>query len=380
MRWDKFLKPKVVGGVGLGSISSFNLEMLSKWWWRFRDNPSQLWASEVSAIHKNKGDKSLILNKKTLPGVWKDIGSLDKVLLGFGISITGKLRVTVGDGALTRFWKDAWLKSEPLAVVYPDLYRLVAEKDASVKDNAIRDGGGCRWGWRWLRNSSTSAAWNQVTSLMGLLNGVQLNSARDTWVWENERGDGFSVKCIRREIDAASGQNSDEMEFKWNSWATAKSNFLLRRALFGKVASKVELGRRGVPLHDVTCDRCGLKAETSDHVFAECLFAKSIWWNVCAWLKVSFPHDCSMFRDLIKHLLDCPGDAKWRRLVLTVVMATVWRLWHARNTKTFEGTFIPVVKTVDLIKEDAFIWLKQRSNLLPLPWEKWLLFDVANIL
>ncbi|MFS7984707.1 hypothetical protein Hanom_Chr11g00989721 [Helianthus anomalus] len=66
-------------------------------------------------------------------------------------------------------------------------------------------------------------------------------------------------------------------------------------------------------------------------------------------------------------------------MVLTVVMARVWRIWHARNSNTFEGTFIPVMKTIDFIKEDMFIWLKNRSKLSPLIWEKWLLFDVANL-
>ncbi|KAJ0941304.1 hypothetical protein HanRHA438_Chr02g0093031 [Helianthus annuus] len=32
-------------------------------------------------------------------------------------------------------------------------------------------------------------------------------------------------------------------------------------------------------------------------------------------------------------------------------------IWHTRNTKTFEGKFIPVRKSVDWIKEDAFIWV-----------------------
>ncbi|KAJ0466885.1 putative reverse transcriptase zinc-binding domain-containing protein [Helianthus annuus] len=215
---------------------------------------------------------------------------------------------------------------------------------------------------------------------MGLLNGFRVKDTRDQWIWENDMGENFSVKSIRKEIDLVSGPDDFLADFKWNSWATPKCNLLLWRALAGRVASKTELCRRGLPMHDIICDRCGMKAETTDHVFVDCLFAKSIWWNVFVWLKIPFPSDCSSIRGIMKSLSDCPGDKTWKRLVLTVAMATTWRIWEARNMKVFDGTFMPIAKSVDLVKEDAFIWLKQRSKLSSLNWDKWLMFDVVDLL
>lgn len=37
----------------------------------------------------------------------------------------------VGDGLTTRFWKDTWLREEPLAREYSRLYNIIQQKDAS---------------------------------------------------------------------------------------------------------------------------------------------------------------------------------------------------------------------------------------------------------
>ncbi|MFS7973280.1 putative RNA-directed DNA polymerase [Helianthus anomalus] len=380
VRWDNMVKPKELGGIGIGSISSFNSAMLSKWWWRFRDNPNQLWALVVNSIHMSKGNKRLIPVRQSVTGVWKDIGSLDKHMLKFGISIAGRLKVVVGNGASTRFWKDVWISPVPLMDLFPDLFRLAANKDGSVQSYSFSSNGSGRWGWQWIKNPSSQAEWDQVGAMMGLLNGVSLKSSVDQWVWENDTGENFSVKSIRKEIDSVSFQNTSELGFNWNSWATPKCNLLFWRALSGRVASKIELSKRGLPVHDVLCSRCGLKPETTDHVFADCMFAKSIWWNIFVWLKVPFPQDGSSFRAFVNALQESPGDKTWKKLVMMVAMATTWRVWQARNSKTFEGSFLPIAKSVDMVKEDTFIWLKQRSKLTSLNWDNWLLFDVVNLL
>ncbi|XP_021991171.1 uncharacterized protein LOC110887921 [Helianthus annuus] len=50
-RWEKMSKPKKLGGIGIGGIRDFNLAMLAKWWWRHKEEPNQLWASVISALH-----------------------------------------------------------------------------------------------------------------------------------------------------------------------------------------------------------------------------------------------------------------------------------------------------------------------------------------
>ena len=43
MKSDKVIKPKVAGGLGLGSLGFKNWSMFAKWWWRFGEERDALW-------------------------------------------------------------------------------------------------------------------------------------------------------------------------------------------------------------------------------------------------------------------------------------------------------------------------------------------------
>ncbi|XP_022014398.1 uncharacterized protein LOC110913887 [Helianthus annuus] len=240
VRWEGIVNSKRKGGLGVGSIRDFNIAMLTKWWWRYNSNPNQLWTKVFCSIHKNNSNL-LIPLKKTILGVWNDIGKMDKVLDKAGLSL---------------------------------IQNLVVE------------------------------------------NGV--------WKWRSSAEVGFSVKQVRLDLESCRVANpAVDPALVWNSWAPAKGNILLWRALLGRIASKEEL---------------------------------------------------------VKYVKDCPGSATWKRLVSTVVIATVWRIWSARNSKVFEDIFIPIMKTVEFIKEDAFLWVSNRAKNMKPTWEKWVLFDVVDLM
>ncbi|XP_022014337.1 uncharacterized protein LOC110913826 [Helianthus annuus] len=172
----------------------------------------------------------------------------------------------------------------------------------------------------------------------------------------------------------------EPVDFRWNAWVPPKVNVLAWRALLDKIASKLGLLLWGVPLSDTLCPRCGIHDEDPAHIFVKCLWAKSIWWSICTWLRVSFPTNVHCLSDLAGFFSSQPGDAKWKKMVYSIFLATVWRIWIARNMKAFEDIFVPVSKSVDLIKEDAFIWIFNRSKLKTPSWGKWLDFDIADML
>ncbi|XP_021991090.1 uncharacterized protein LOC110887832 [Helianthus annuus] len=299
VKWDLVSKSKKFGGLAVRRIRDFNLAMLTKWWWRFKSNPNQLWAKVVALIHNNNSTDQLIPLKNSVAGVWKVIGSMSKELSKIGINIS---------------------------------------------DNLISENG--------------------------------------SWKWRNNSEELFSVKQVRQDIEGSMEVSSNSVSgFDWLSCPPPpKTNFLLWRALLGKIASREGLARRGAPMSDVSCPRCGMEAETSDHIFFNCLWARCIWWNVLAWVRIKFPLQCSSLPELISVLKDSPGGRIWKRIVRTIVCATVWRIWSARNAKVFEDCFIPINKTFDLIKEDAFLWICNRANLRKPSWESWELFDVVGIM
>ncbi|XP_071708271.1 uncharacterized protein [Rutidosis leptorrhynchoides] len=55
VKWDLILASREKGGLGIGSLNSFNLALLLKWWWRLVNNPNALWVQMIKSIH---GDSS----------------------------------------------------------------------------------------------------------------------------------------------------------------------------------------------------------------------------------------------------------------------------------------------------------------------------------
>uniref|UniRef100_A0A251UE24 Putative RNA-directed DNA polymerase, eukaryota, Reverse transcriptase zinc-binding domain protein n=1 Tax=Helianthus annuus TaxID=4232 RepID=A0A251UE24_HELAN len=301
LRWKFLLKAKKKGGMGLGGISGFNLAMLSKWWWRFKENPHQLWAEVVRAIHSGRSagfDPPFIPLKKSVPGIWKDISSVEATLAKAGIPL---------------------------------------------KENLIKVG--------------------------------------QRWTWHNDPLGSFSVKAVRQEIEDGllADEPIDEV-FSWNSWAPPKANHLLWRALIDKIAAKKALVHRGINLFDTLCPRCGISEEDTDHIFVGCLWSQCVWWNILTWVRISFPMNITSLKDFVEFVKQCPGSARWKKIVYMIVIGTVWRLWIARNNMAFEGKFTPVSVVMDLIKEDTFLWLKNRSKLRPSNWERWRSFDTVDLM
>ncbi|MFS7977409.1 hypothetical protein Hanom_Chr10g00903631 [Helianthus anomalus] len=97
-------------------------------------------------------------------------------------------------------------------------------------------------------------------------------------------------------------------------------------------------------------------------------------------MRIRFPVDCGLLADFLDYVNQSPGSRVWKRIVNLVCIATVWRIWNARNVKVFEDVFIPIMRTVDLIKEDSYLWICNRSKMKKPKWENWVKFDVVEMM
>ncbi|KAJ0445514.1 hypothetical protein HanIR_Chr16g0843791 [Helianthus annuus] len=272
------------------------------------------------------------------------------MLLKFNIDMEDYFRVIIGDGRNTHFWSDRWHENGKLKDLFPELYRNSASKTGSVAEFCGNRDGFLQWGWDWLREPQSNREWEQISSLKNLLQQVRLTQGKDKWFWVNDLGVDFSIKNIRNLIMSHGASASFSSQFVWNGWATSKSNFITWRARMGKVPTKLELSLRG------------------------------IWWNIFVWVRIPLPDNINSVASLLDVINKAPGSKKWKKLVNTVMKATFWRIWYARNQKVFEGKVIRVIDSVEQIKEDSFLWIKHRSNLPAVSWEDWLDFNVSSLL
>lgn len=63
-----------------------------------------------------------------------------------------EINFKIGDGGKIRFWKDSWCKDSLLMTNFPNLYNIVTNKDALVKDYIVGVNGLVTWNITFIRH------------------------------------------------------------------------------------------------------------------------------------------------------------------------------------------------------------------------------------
>ena len=117
------------GGLGIRNLRTFNVALLGKWLWRFGQERGALWRQVIEVKYGCDwgGWCSSSFFGPYGVGLWKNIRrgwhSLSRFIL-----------YEIGDGSKVQFWLDRWCGSSPLPDLYPDLFRICCNKEASVAD------------------------------------------------------------------------------------------------------------------------------------------------------------------------------------------------------------------------------------------------------
>ncbi|KAJ0845937.1 putative RNA-directed DNA polymerase [Helianthus annuus] len=374
--WDKTIAPVEYGGLGFGSIRDANLAMLAKWWWRFKTEKDSLWRRVIWAIHHNSRAWNAIPAKVTISGPWKSIISIRQSLLPAGIDLKEAVYAEVKNGGNVHFWLDSWIDPQPLCAKFPDLFKMECTKDCRVADRLVVNESGPALSWAWASPVLGDSEQVQLQQLISMVRDVSLGPGKDRWSWKYEHNGSFNVASIKK-ILATFNREVPASPFKWNNWVPKKVAIVAWRAEMDRLPSKCALIRRNIPVQNDQCVFCGECSETNEHIFLTCQFSQIVWQIIADWCRIP-----PIFAFGISDLLSPTGvpassRKKWKA-VHAIVLVTFWSLWKMRNESVY-GQGVPnVTRIVDEIKAMAFLWVKNRSKLAALTWEKWRRFDVGD--
>lgn len=128
------------GGLGIGSLQSANMALLAKWVWRFRAENNSLWKKLILAIHQKKNSPWIqIPPKKDITGAWKNICKVSGDLTSLNLNPSVFMQVHIGIGDSTSFWHDPWIHDSPLRLVFPALYNMEEEKEATMAERVFQN-------------------------------------------------------------------------------------------------------------------------------------------------------------------------------------------------------------------------------------------------
>nr|GEV91024.1 RNA-directed DNA polymerase, eukaryota, reverse transcriptase zinc-binding domain protein [Tanacetum cinerariifolium] len=237
VKWNDVLKDKARGGLGVASLYALNRGLLVKWYWKFFNQNSSLWAKVIKAIYGEDG---------------------------------GVDSMKIGNGDTVSFWKDDWQGEGALKILFPRLFALENSKDVTVNEK-LRDSS-LLFSFRRNTRGTESAQYNGLVDLVSTIN---INPSEDRWNWSLESSREFTVAYIRRVIDEK-GILSVHSQTRWVKFVPIKLNVLAWKIKLDAIPTRLNISRRGIDIPCLECPCCGRGVESSAHIFFQCNLVRQI--------------------------------------------------------------------------------------------------------
>ncbi|GKB66163.1 integrase, catalytic region, zinc finger, CCHC-type containing protein, partial [Tanacetum coccineum] len=212
---------------------------------------------------------------------WTSIVHEVKKLQNQCVNIFDYIRIKIGNGDNTSFWKDKWHNKGVLKDVFPRLYALERHQNITIHTKLID----YSLVNSFLRNPRSGVEEFQLDNLSRLVSTITLSSAVDRYVWSLENSGEFSVKSIRQVIDANCFPVIHSAT-RWVKSVPLKVNIMAWKIKMDGLPTRMNISRRGIEIDSIVCPICNSGAESSCHIFFQCNLVRQLarkissWWNV----------------------------------------------------------------------------------------------------
>jgi len=179
VKWNIIKNPLPDGGLGVRDLILFNVALLGKWLLRFFNEKDSLWRRVVRSKYADNGFGWYPSRPKGAygQGLWRFI-QLFSFRVGVGSSIS--------------FWHDRWCEEGPLRDLFPSLYVLAVNRDASMADYYQNGPDGVVWSSVFIRDAFVDDS--ILTDFLSKLNEVTPQDSTDAVSWNLNSKGIFTVK------------------------------------------------------------------------------------------------------------------------------------------------------------------------------------------
>ncbi|GJT90562.1 RNA-directed DNA polymerase, eukaryota [Tanacetum coccineum] len=364
VKWNKVLTPKDKGGLGVSSLFALNRGLMLKWVWRFYSQKCSLWTKVIKAIYGEDGN----LNKDVSGGVrtcWTSIVHEVRVLQGRGINVADYIRLKLGNGENTRFWVDNWYEGGVIKELFPRMFALELNKNATVSsklnasslDNSFR------------RKARSGIEEMQLNSLAEISRMTTLVPCEDRYVWTLESDGVFSVASIRKEIDGNRFQDVS-LPTRWVKSVPIKVNIIAWKVKSNALPTRFNISRRGMDIDSIVCPICNAGVESTNHIFFQCVVVRQIMRKISSWWNIDYS-DVNSYEEWQVWLVSIRIQSKHKGVLEGVYYGLWWYMWNFRNKLLFDKKIPEKALIFDNLVSSSFYWCKFRCK-ASFKWDDWL--------
>ncbi|KAJ9555564.1 hypothetical protein OSB04_010178 [Centaurea solstitialis] len=155
--WDKVIRDKKCGGLGIGSLRALNLAMLVKWKWRERTEPDAKWRTVVRNCNLNYSADGVTRSRC---GVWNSIIGTEKDLRDMGINLSSLMQHKADGGG----W--SWELESSKNYTVSSLRKLIDGVSLPIADLQTE--------WiRWIPSKTNVLLWRILTNRLATKDNLQ---------------------------------------------------------------------------------------------------------------------------------------------------------------------------------------------------------------
>jgi hypothetical protein len=170
----------------------------------------------------------------------------------------------------TLFWKDKWLFAQPLSQLFPDLFSMCQQQNASVAMVILNPDAVTFT--RWLVDD-WRVSWNKILAELAC---IHLCEGNDIISWKFGNKGLFSVKSIYNVMTA--NDSGPYAKAIWKGRIPSKIKIFLWMVSSNAILTKDNMIKRKW-VGDPACYFCPSE-ETTSHLFFQCSTARAVWATV----------------------------------------------------------------------------------------------------
>jgi hypothetical protein len=268
--WDTITKPKAQGGLGIKKFGPMNKALITKQYWRIKNNPNLLLSKTLKAKYcPNEELHSHKPNQKA-SWIWRNI-------MGQNNPNLCQAAWRVGRGYNIPISHPDWFKIKPNA---PQSLQNQLTTVADLIDHRT-----ATWKTHLIYQLYENQDVDQILSIT--LPVVENNAAPDKLVWPHSLNGEYQVRKayeILTQQDTASRlhPSSNNQTTIWKLlWKTKLPHKILTftwKLLHHALPTKAELNSRGVHCA-MNCIMCNTAIETQEHLFLHCDLSRAVWFG-----------------------------------------------------------------------------------------------------